>query len=300
MNSKPPVITQTDFPKLHFIKSGKVRDMYDVGDHLLIVATDRLSAYDVVMPQGIPDKGKVLTQISAYWFEQTKGIIKNHVVSTNVDEYPAECKPYADVLRGRSMLVRKTRPLGVECIVRGYLSGSGWAEYQDMKSVCGIPLPAGLVESSRLPSPIFTPSTKAELGVHDENITFEEMVDLEGEAVSNNVRSVTVEIFNKASAIAESKGIIIADTKMEFGTLNDELILIDELLTPDSSRFWPKSKYKPGGSQPSFDKQFVRDFLTSIKFNRRPPGPIMPDEILEKTAELYREALFTLTGKRVQ
>ena len=300
MNSKPSVIIQTDFPSLRFIKRGKVRDMYEVGDHLLIVATDRLSAYDVVMPQGIPDKGKVLTQISAYWFEQTKGIIKNHVVSTNVDEYPAECKPYADALRGRSMLVRKTRPLGVECIVRGYLSGSGWAEYQEMKSVCGIPLPAGLVESSRLPSPIFTPSTKAELGVHDENITFEEMVDLEGEAVSNSVRSVTVEIFNKASAIAESKGIIIADTKMEFGTLNDELILIDELLTPDSSRFWPKSKYKPGGSQPSFDKQFVRDFLTSIKFNRRPPGPTMPDEILEKTAGLYREALFTLTGKRVQ
>ncbi len=300
MNSKASVIIQTDFPSLHFIKRGKVRDMYEVGDHLLIVATDRLSAYDVVMPQGIPDKGKVLTQISAYWFEQTKGIIKNHVVSTNVDEYPAECKPYADALRGRSMLVRKTRPLGVECIVRGYLSGSGWAEYQEMKSVCGIPLPAGLVESSRLPSPIFTPSTKAELGVHDENITFEEMVDLEGEAVSNSVRSVTVEIFNKASAIAESKGIIIADTKMEFGTLNDELILIDELLTPDSSRFWPKSKYKPGGSQPSFDKQFVRDFLTSIKFNRRPPGPTMPDEILEKTAGLYREALFTLTGKRVQ
>ena len=300
MNSKPSVITQTDFPKLHFIKRGKVRDMYEVGEHLLIVATDRLSAYDVVMPQGIPDKGKVLTQISAFWFEQTKGIIKNHVVSTNVDDYPAECKPYADTLRGRSMLVRKTRPLGVECIVRGYLSGSGWAEYQEMKSVCGIPLPAGLVESSRLPSPIFTPSTKAELGVHDENITFEEMVNLEGETVSNKVRAVAIEIFNKASVIAESKGIIIADTKMEFGTLNDELILIDELLTPDSSRFWPNSKYKPGGSQPSFDKQFVRDFLTSIKFNRRPPGPTMPEEILEKTAELYREALFTLTGKRVE
>jgi len=300
MNSKPSVITQTDFPKLHFIKRGKVRDMYEVGEHLLIVATDRLSAYDVVMPQGIPDKGKVLTQISAFWFEQTKGIIKNHVVSTNVDDYPAECKPYADTLRGRSMLVRKTRPLGVECIVRGYLSGSGWAEYQEMKSVCGIPLPAGLVESSRLPSPIFTPSTKAELGVHDENITFEEMVNLEGETVSNKVRAVAIEIFNKASVIAESKGIIIADTKMEFGTMNDELILIDELLTPDSSRFWPKSKYKPGGSQPSFDKQFVRDFLTSIKFNRRPPGPTMPEEILEKTAELYREALFTLTGKRVE
>jgi len=274
--------------------------MYDVGEYLLIVATDRLSAYDVVMPQGIPDKGKVLTQISTYWFEQTKMIIKNHIVSTNVDEYPAECRPYADELRGRSMLVKKTRPLGVECIVRGYLSGSGWVEYQEMKSVCGLPLPAGLLESSRLPMPIFTPSTKAELGVHDENITFEEMVNLEGEAASTKVRNAAIEIFNKASVIAESKGIIIADTKMEFGTMNDELILIDELLTPDSSRFWPKSNYKPGRSQPSFDKQFVRDYLTSVKFNRRPPGPRIPDEIIEKTAELYREALLTLTGKRVE
>ena len=300
MAKTPTVITETNFPKLRFLKRGKVRDMYEVGEHLLIVATDRLSAYDVVMPQGIPDKGKVLTQISAYWFEQTKGIIRNHVVSTNVDEYPAECRPYTDQLRGRSMLVKKTRPLGVECIVRGYLSGSGWAEYQESKSVCGISLPAGLVESSRLPSPIFTPSTKAELGVHDENITYEEMVGLEGEEVSAKVRDVAVEIFNKASAIAEPKGIIIADTKMEFGTLDDELILIDELLTPDSSRFWPKANYKPGGSQPSFDKQFVRDYLTSIKFNRRPPGPTMPEEIITKTAQLYREALFTLTGKKVE
>ncbi|HTX18118.1 MAG TPA: phosphoribosylaminoimidazolesuccinocarboxamide synthase [Bacteroidota bacterium] len=300
MAKTPTVITETKFPKLRFLKRGKVRDMYEVGEHLLIVATDRLSAYDVVMPQGIPDKGKVLTQISAYWFEQTKGIIRNHVVSTNVDEYPAECRPYTDQLRGRSMLVKKTRPLGVECIVRGYLSGSGWAEYQESKSVCGISLPAGLVESSRLPSPIFTPSTKAELGVHDENITYEEMVGLEGEEVSAKVRDVAVEIFNKASAIAEPKGIIIADTKMEFGTLDDELILIDELLTPDSSRFWPKANYKPGGSQPSFDKQFVRDYLTSIKFNRRPPGPTMPEEIITKTAQLYREALFTLTGKKVE
>ncbi|HTR81185.1 MAG TPA: phosphoribosylaminoimidazolesuccinocarboxamide synthase [Bacteroidota bacterium] len=300
MTPQPNVITETNFPKLRFVKRGKVRDMYEVGEYLLIVATDRLSAYDVVLPQGIPDKGKVLTQISQYWFEQTKGIIKNHVVSTNVDEYPAECKQYAQDLRGRSMLVTKTKPLGVECIVRGYLSGSGWAEYQKTKSVCGIPLPHGLVESSRLPSPIFTPSTKAELGVHDENISFEEMVKLEGEAMSKKVRDVTIEVFNKASAIAESKGIIIADTKMEFGTLNGELILIDELLTPDSSRFWPKSKYKAGGSQPSFDKQFVRDYLTSIKFNKRPPGPMMPQEIIEKTAALYREALFTLTGRNVE
>ncbi|MGA7162248.1 MAG: phosphoribosylaminoimidazolesuccinocarboxamide synthase [Bacteroidota bacterium] len=295
-----PVIIETKYAKLRFIKRGKVRDMYQVGEFFLIVATDRLSAYDVVMPQGIPDKGKVLTQISKFWFDLTKGIIKNHVVSTNVDDFPAECKPYADELRGRSMLVKKTQPLGVECIVRGYLSGSGWAEYQKTKSVCGISLPAGLVESSRLPSPIFTPSTKAELGVHDENITFEEMVKLEGETISNRVRNTAVQIFNKASVVAESKGIIIADTKMEFGTLNDELILIDELLTPDSSRFWPKSNYKPGGSQPSFDKQFVRDYLTAIKFNKRAPGPMMPGEIIEKTAALYREALLTLTGKGVE
>ena len=294
------IIIETNFSKLRFVKRGKVRDMYDVGDYFLIVATDRLSAYDVVMPQGIPDKGKVLTQISKFWFDLTKGIIKNHVVSTDVDEFPAECRQYADDLRGRSMLVKKTRPLGVECIVRGYLSGSGWAEYQEAKSVCGLPLPAGLVESSRLPAPIFTPSTKAELGVHDENITFEEMVKLEGEAISTKVRDIAVQIFNAASGIAESKGIIIADTKMEFGTLNDELILIDELLTPDSSRFWPKNKYVSGRSQPSFDKQFVRDYLTSIKFNRRAPGPMMPEEIIQKTAQLYREALQTLTGKSVE
>ncbi len=294
------VITETNFPKLHFLKRGKVRDMYDVGDHLLIVATDRLSAYDVIMPQGIPDKGKVLTQISKFWFDQTKDIIKNHVVSTDVDEFPPECKPYADQLRGRSMLVKKTKPLSVECIVRGYLSGSGWAEYQKKKSVCGVALPGGLVESSRLPQPIFTPSTKAELGVHDENITYEEMVKLEGESVSKKVKDTTIAIFKKAAVVAEAKGIIIADTKMEFGILNGELIIIDELLTPDSSRFWPRKTYKAGGSQPSYDKQFVRDYLTSIQFNKRPPGPVMPEEIIVKTAELYREALLTLTGHHVQ
>lgn len=294
------VITETNFPSLHFLKRGKVRDIYEVGEFLLIVATDRLSAYDVVLPQGIPDKGKVLTQISKYWFDQTKDIIKNHVVSTNVEEFPSACRQYANELRGRSMLVKKTKPLGVECIVRGYLSGSGWVEYQEKKSICGVQLPAGLVESSRLPQPIFTPSTKAELGVHDENITFQEMVKLEGEAVSKNVRDTAIAVFNKASAIAESKGIIVADTKMEFGTLNAELILIDELLTPDSSRFWPKEQYKPGAGQPSYDKQFVRDYLTSIKFNKRPPGPIMPEEIITKTSELYREALLTLTGSHVE
>ncbi len=299
MASMSTVVIETKFPGLHFLKRGKVRDIYEVGEYLLIVATDRLSAYDVIMPQGIPDKGKVLTQISSFWFDKTKGIIKNHVVSTDVSKFPGECRPYASELRGRSMLVKKTKPLGVECIVRGYLSGSGWAEYQEKRSVCGVKLPAGLVESSRLPAPIFTPSTKAELGVHDENISFEEMVKREGEAVSKQVRDVAIAVFNKATTIAESKGIIIADTKMEFGILDGELILIDELLTPDSSRFWPKEKYRPGGAQPSYDKQFVRDYLTSIKFNKRPPGPVMPEEIIVKTKELYREALRTLTGRQI-
>lgn len=299
MASTSTVIIETQFPALHFLKRGKVRDIYEVGEYLLIVATDRLSAYDVIMPQGIPDKGKVLTQISRFWFDKTRDIIKNHVVSTDVSEFPAECRQYMSELRGRGMLVKKTKPLGVECIVRGYLSGSGWTEYKEKKSVCGVELPAGLVESSRLPTPIFTPSTKAELGVHDENITFEEMMRREGEAVSKQVRDAAIAVFNKATTIAESKGIIIADTKMEFGMLDGELILIDELLTPDSSRFWPKEKYRPGGAQPSYDKQFVRDYLTSIKFNKRPPGPAMPEEIIVKTSELYREALRTLTGRNV-
>lgn len=300
MTLSMPVITETKFSTLQFVKRGKVRDMYDVGEYLLIVATDRLSAYDVVMPQGIPDKGKVLTQISQFWFDQTKDIIQNHLVTTDVREFPSACRAYESELRGRSMLVKKAKPLGVECIVRGYLSGSGWLEYKEKQSVCGVALPAGLVESSRLPQPIFTPSTKAELGVHDENITFEEMKKLEGEAASVQARDAAVAVFNKASRIAESKGIIIADTKMEFGRLNGELILIDELLTPDSSRFWPKDKYRPGTGQPSIDKQYVRDYLTSIGFNRRPPGPVMPDEIIAKTSDLYRRALLTLTGAQVQ
>jgi phosphoribosylaminoimidazole-succinocarboxamide synthase len=300
MASTVKVITETNFPTLKLLKRGKVRDIYDLGEHLLIVATDRLSAYDVVMPQGIPYKGKVLTQISNFWFEQTKDVIVNHIVATDVRDFPKTCEPYAEDLRGRSMVVKKTQPLGVECIVRGYLSGSGWAEYQKNQTVCKIPLPAGLVESSRLPKPIFTPSTKAELGTHDENISFEEMIKIEGEETSKKVRDVSIEIFSRASRIAEVKGIIIADTKMEFGKYNGELMLIDELLTPDSSRFWPASKYAAGKSQESFDKQFVRDYLTSIKFNKQPPGPEMPEEVIHKTSELYREALRRLTGKEVE
>ncbi|KAB2925763.1 MAG: phosphoribosylaminoimidazolesuccinocarboxamide synthase [Bacteroidetes bacterium] len=293
------IITDTSFPGLTFLKRGKVRDIYDLGEHLLFVATDRLSAFDVVMPQGIPDKGKVLTQISAFWFDRTKDIIPNHVVSTDVEQFPAVCAPYKEQLRGRSMLVKKTRPLSVECIVRGYLSGSGWQDYRTTGTVCGIPLPAGLVESQRLPEVIFTPSTKAELGVHDENIPFAVMVEREGKELSERVRDAAVSIFRRATAIAEERGIIIADTKMEFGVMDGELILIDELLTPDSSRFWPKETYEPGKGQNSYDKQYVRDYLLSINFNKRPPGPVMPDVVIDRTAALYRKALLQLTGSTV-
>ncbi|HLP17529.1 MAG TPA: phosphoribosylaminoimidazolesuccinocarboxamide synthase [Bacteroidota bacterium] len=291
------VVLETKFPGLHLVKQGKVRDMYDLGSTLLIVATDRLSAFDVVMPQGIPDKGKVLTRISAYWFDQTRHIIPNHVITTNVDEYPEACRPYAETLRDRSMVVKKSNPLSVECIVRGYLSGSGWEEYKRTGTVCGIALPSGLRESSKLPEPIFTPSTKAELGVHDENITFEQMKQREGEAISLQVRDAAIAIYNHASACAEEKGIIIADTKMEFGICEGQLLLIDEVLTPDSSRFWPRDQYEPGRGQASFDKQYVRDYLLSIGFTKRPPGPMMPDDVIEKTAGLYRSALRILTGE---
>lgn len=293
------VLTETHFPELTFLKRGKVRDIYDVGEFLLFVATDRLSAFDVVMPQGIPHKGKVLTQISAFWFEQMKDIIPNHVVSTDVDDFPSVCRPYRDDLRGRSMLVKKSEPLSVECIVRGYISGSGWIDYQATGAVCDIQLPKGLRESDRLPETIFTPSTKAELGVHDENISFEQMIEKEGKERSEQVRSATKAIYHRASRIAEEKGIIIADTKMEFGMKDGQLILIDELLTPDSSRFWPRSTYAPGKAQNSYDKQFVRDYLLSINFNKRPPGPVMPEEIITKTSELYLKAVYELTGKNV-
>ncbi len=294
------IITETSFLGLTFLKRGKVRDIYDLGEFLLFVATDRLSAFDVVLPQGIPFKGKVLTQISAFWFEQTKDIIHNHVVSTDVEQFPAACRPYADDLRGRSMLVKKTQPLSVECIVRGYLSGSGWTDYQQTGAICGIPLPAGLRESDRLPDVIFTPSTKAEIGIHDENISFAEMAQREGKERSEQVRDVSVKIFRRASEIAESKGIIIADTKMEFGMFNGALMLIDELLTPDSSRFWPQQTYAPGSAQNSYDKQFVRDYLLSINFNKRPPGPRLPDDVIRRTSDLYQQAVYALTGKHVQ
>ena len=287
---------RSDFPQLQFLKRGKVRDIYDLGEHLLIVATDRLSAFDVVMPQPIPDKGKVLNQISNFWFEVMKPIIPNHIVSADVDEFPAACQPYREQLRSRSAVVRKAKPLPVECIVRGYLAGSGWIEYKRTKSICGIPLPAGLLESSKLPEPIFTPSTKADAG-HDENISFEEVVGLVGKHYAEKVKYLSLQIYKRACEIAEARGIIIADTKMEFGVFNNELIVIDELLTPDSSRFWSLATYKPGSAQNNYDKQFVRDYLLSINFNRQPPGPELPPEVIQRTSELYREALRKLTGQ---
>ncbi len=293
-----PVITQTNFPGLKLRSRGKVRDIYEFDDALLIVATDRISAFDVVMAQGIPFKGKVLTQISEFWFEQTKEIVPNHLLSTIVYDFPSVCKPYFRELEDRSMLVKKTKPLPIECVVRGYLSGSGWLEYKENQRVCGIRLPAGLVESDKVPEPIFTPATKEEVGTHDENISFDKAAAIVGGELADKVRDLSIRIYKSAAAIAEEKGIIIADTKMEFGLDEDgELYLIDELLTPDSSRFWPKDKYQPGRGQESFDKQFVRDYLLSVNFNKKPPPPKLPEEVIFKTAGLYLEALKRLSGK---
>jgi len=297
MSSDP--VYQTNFPNLKFIRRGKVRDLYDLGEHLLIVATDRLSAYDVIMPRPIPHKGKVLTQISNFWFSLMTDIIHNHIVATDVEDFPPECEQYAGELRGRSVLVRKTTPLPIECVARGYISGSGWNEYRDSGMVCGIHLPPGLAESDRIPRPIFTPATKAEEG-HDENITFDAAASLAGKELMGAARGHTLKIYERAAEIALDKGIIIADTKMEFGTAGGRLILIDELLTPDSSRFWPRERYAPGRAQESFDKQFVRDYLLSINFNKQPPGPELPDDIVGKTSDLYREALLKLTGKDIE
>ena len=291
------LVLTTDFPGLKLAARGKVRDIYDLGETLLIVTTDRISAFDVIMNEAIPNKGYVLTQISAFWFRQVEGIIKNHIISTEVADFPKECQPYADTLAGRSMLVKKAAPLPAECIVRGYLSGSGWKDYQQTGAICGIKLPAGLRESDRLPETIFTPSTKAELGTHDENISFETMVEMCGAETAGRVREVTLAIYEKARGIADQKGIIIADTKFEYGIYQGELIIIDECMTPDSSRFWPKESYQPGGPQPSFDKQFLRDYLETLDWGKTAPAPPLPAEIVEKTAQKYMEALVKLTGK---
>ncbi len=291
-----PVLTQTNCPELKLVNQGKVRDIYDLGEHLLIVTSDRISAFDVIMQEGIPRKGYVLTQISKFWFEQMKDLIPNHLISTEVDDFPAITHQYRDQLEGRSMLTKKASPLPVECIVRGYISGSGWKEYQQQGSVCGIQLPAGLVQSDKLPETLFTPSTKAELGEHDENISFAQAAKLCGQEIAEQVRDISIKIYERARELADTKGIIIADTKFEFGMLDGQLIWIDEAMTPDSSRFWPKDQYQPGGAQPSFDKQFLRDYLETLDWNKTAPAPKLPAEIIQKTSEKYLEALKQLTA----
>jgi phosphoribosylaminoimidazole-succinocarboxamide synthase len=290
------LISETSLPDMDFMKQGKVRDIYDFGDTLLIVATDRISAFDVVMDDPIPDKGRILTQISAFWFKATDGIIANHMISTSAGAFPPECQPHREILEGRSMWVRKADPLPVECIVRGYLAGSGLKEYRQTGAICGIGLPPGLWESERLPQPIFTPSTKAEGGAHDINISFDQMVEIIGDNLSQQLHDVSLALYEKGREIAEQRGIIIADTKFEFGLIDDELVLIDELLTPDSSRFWPQDRYNPGIPQPSFDKQFLRDYLEGIQWNKQPPAPKLPEEIVNKTAQKYEQALKRLTA----
>ena len=284
------VILKTEFKSLILKGRGKVRDVYDLGDKLLIVATDRISAFDVVMPNPIPDKGQVLTQMSRFWFDLTRKIVSNHLLSTEVKDYPSSCHPYGKVLQGRSMLVEKAEVIPIECVVRGYLAGSGWSEYKKTGAICGVKLPEGLVESSRLDEPIFTPATKAEIGLHDENITFEAVTKIVGKDLAERLRSISVAIYKMARDLADGKGILIADTKMEFGLKDGKLLLIDELLTPDSSRFWPKDQYRPGVPQRSYDKQFLRDYLLAIHWNKTPPVPELPAEVIEKTREKYLEA----------
>jgi phosphoribosylaminoimidazole-succinocarboxamide synthase len=292
------VVWETNFPGLTLLSRGKVRDLYEVGSDLLLVATDRLSAFDVVLPTPIPDKGRVLTQLSLFWFDFLKDVVKNHLVTASVDQYPAPLKKYADDLRGRSMLVTKAQMIDIECVARGYLSGSGWKEYQQTGAVCGIKLPVGLKESDKLPEPIFTPATKALTG-HDENISIEEMAKRTGKELAEKLRDLTLKIYKTAADYAAGRGIIIADTKFEFGQTSQGLILADEVLTPDSSRFWPADKYQPGKAQESFDKQFVRDYLEAIKWNKQPPAPSLPDDVARKTSEKYIEAYRILAGREL-
>ena len=289
-------VSETEFPELNLLKRGKVRDVYDLDEYLLMVATDRISAFDVVMPDPVPDKGTILTQISLFWFDVMQPLVQNHVIANDVEQYPPVCRPYADILRGRSMLVSKAEPLPIECIVRGYISGSGWKEYCETGAVCGISLPQGLKESEQLPEPIFTPSTKAELGEHDINIAFDEAARLIGQTKAEKIRDLSLAIYKKGADLADERGIIIADTKFEFGQIDDDIILIDEILTPDSSRFWPKDSYRPGGAQKSYDKQFVRDYLNSLDWDKKAPGPALPEAVVAKTRQKYLDALIQLTG----
>ena len=291
------VLLKSQFEDLKLLKRGKVRDVYEVDENkLLIVASDRMSAFDVVMDDPIPDKGRILTTLSLFWFKQLKTVVENHMISSDPSEYPGPCRKYDKELEGRSMLVKKASPLPVECIVRGYLSGSGWAEYRSTGAICGIPLPKGLSESAKLPQPIFTPSTKAEAGLHDENISFEKVTEILGEKRAGQIRDLSLKIYEFGRDLAAKKGIIIADTKFEFGLKDDRLILIDEVLTPDSSRFWPMDTYRPGGPQASFDKQYLRDYLDSLDWPKEPPPPRLPTEIINKTRDRYLEALERLTG----
>jgi phosphoribosylaminoimidazole-succinocarboxamide synthase len=301
MSMEEKIILKTDVQGALLVNRGKVRDIYDLGNHLLIVATDRISAFDVVLPNGIPHKGRVLNQISSFWFKTLEKIVPHHMVTTQLAGFPGVSGETASLLSGRAMIVKKARPLLAECVVRGYLSGSGWKEYQANTSICGISLPAGMKESAKLPAPIFTPSTKAEMGTHDENIDFAGAVRILGKDLAEQVRSVSIRIYEEASALAERRGILIADTKFEFGL--DEggrLILIDEALTPDSSRFWPQSGYAPGGPQKSYDKQFVRDYLLSLRWNQKPPAPDLPEEVIRRTSEKYIEVFERLTGKKLE
>ncbi len=297
MTAEPLRITR--FPDIDLFKRGKVRDVYDLKDKLLVVSTDRISCFDVVLPTGIPRKGEVLTNLSLFWFEYTKDIVPNHLITAEVNDYPVELSKYKDILKGRSMLVKKAKPIPVECIVRGYLSGSGWKEYQQSQSICGIKLPSGLRESDRLPEPIFTPSTKEDVG-HDINVSQDYVEQELGKDITSQLRELSLALYLKASAYAESKGIIIADTKFEFGLYQDKIILIDEVLTPDSSRFWPKDRYQPGQAQPSFDKQFVRDYLETLDWNKTAPGPELPEEIVLKTSEKYLQAFEMLMGEALK
>ncbi len=287
------VVSQTNFPGLKLRGRGKVRDIYELGNRLLIVATDRLSAFDVVLPTPIPDKGRVLTQLSVFWFDKLANIVPNHVITAT--DFSGELAPFAESLRGRAMLVRKTEPAPIECVVRGYITGSGWKDYQKTGKICGISLPAGLRESDRLPEPIFTPSTKATTG-HDENISFEETVERVGRKLAERLRDTSIEIYNRAVEHAAARGILLADTKFEFGLDGDQLIWIDEALTPDSSRLWPADEYEPGRSQPSFDKQYVRDYLEKVGWNKQPPAPALPPEVVKATTAKYREAYERITG----
>lgn len=297
-DNEPAVLLESDLTGVELIARGKVRDVYQAGEGILFIATDRISAFDVVLPNGIPRKGEVLTKLSIFWFDFLKDLLPTHFLTANVDEYPVELQQFREQLEGRSMLVKKLEMVPIECIARGYLAGSGWKEYQAQGTVCGIELPSGLVANGSLPEPIFTPSTKAEEG-HDENISFEQACDIIGEDLCTRLQTLTLDIYKKAQQHALTRGVMLADTKFEFGLLNGEIVLADEVLTPDSSRYWPLDSYQPGQEQPSYDKQYVRDYLEKVRFNKQPPGPVLPEEVVANTSSKYQEAYKALTGKEL-